>query len=751
MGVPGLLRWLQKQFPSACTTARRLDTQQTTQSLFIDLNSTLHQGARDSNGDVRTICSAIDQIVRQINPSGLLYLAIDGVPPRMKERLQRQRRIRSAEIYGKQGVAETPVFSSYAITPGTPWMRRVESRIVEFIELKRRVDGRWKRLRVVFSGSGDPGEGEQKIMAYLRTLQASEGDSHCVWSNDADTVLLSLAARVPRIRMVSRHGSLGLPGYTVVDIDELARKIAARYMPPDGCGDLGLAELVDQLVFMTFFAGNDFLPPSPFVQVGADAECIGMLWRAYAGLPAKHRRLHSAGVINIQAFRALLQMFVASGEERGFRQHVGATALGSHLTAMRARRIEWASQSKQLLGSTSSAEMRGQQACQRQKKKKSKTGQHVPFVWVGNVGDLELPDQIKQGVSELPESLPLRPEQHVAYCALDECGRAGRAQLELDGLPLVPASLLAVVKATVDLATGNSAPLFVESLEHIGSSKLRWLPSFAGLLQVDCKVIAAADAEFDGEYERLKRYRACAKSPSTSSENNGLRIAQATTTFVIGELGLHPPTHFIRLCAQKAAAATAAGSPALGRPPSMHIALVGDCDWTQLLADAKTERKRSKELDRWKTTFYKRHYPSCSDTPGFVDNLCTHYANALGWTALYYFAGTVSSWEFAWPAEIESSLLGVGPLGTDLLRFLEQADRWQHVPVSEALPPMLLEHQLSVLPLAAWSGDDQKWRPVAEALRDGRYSDAARSQVRQQLLADSDGADASPCVYFWFF
>ncbi|KAJ2815372.1 hypothetical protein GGI24_006073, partial [Coemansia furcata] len=77
MGVPGLFRWLLKRFPVACWTSSRIEATGT-QSLFVDLNSTLHQGARQSQGDFQAIATAVDDLVSLIQPSQLLYLAIDG-------------------------------------------------------------------------------------------------------------------------------------------------------------------------------------------------------------------------------------------------------------------------------------------------------------------------------------------------------------------------------------------------------------------------------------------------------------------------------------------------------------------------------------------------------------------------------------------------------------------------------------------------------------------------------------------------
>ncbi|KAJ2359757.1 exonuclease II Exo2, partial [Coemansia sp. RSA 2611] len=279
-----------------------------TQSLFVDLNSTLHHGARQSQGDFQAIATAVSDLVDLIRPSQLLYLAIDGVPPRMKERLQRERRERLA-------TAPTTSFNSYSITPGTQWMRRMEAYLCEFIENKRKSDANWRYLSVVFSGCLDPGEGEQKIMEYLR-IRGEDG-KHCVWSNDADSVLLSLATRVPHITIVSERAKSGIPHYTVFDIDVLREQIATRYASlltgPGEESKLARIErlygLVDDLVFMTLFAGNDFLPPMSFViEWLTEPDFIDSLWAMYGHLPAKHQCLHSRGLINPRAFCELLRV-----------------------------------------------------------------------------------------------------------------------------------------------------------------------------------------------------------------------------------------------------------------------------------------------------------------------------------------------------------------------------------------------------------------------------------------------------------
>ncbi|KAM0674918.1 5'-3' exoribonuclease 2 [Gurleya vavrai] len=62
------------------------------------------------------------------------------------------------------------VFDSNSITPGTPFMERLESFVEDLITKKMKNE--WKHLKIIFNGSKIPGEGEQKILEFLRKLPA---------------------------------------------------------------------------------------------------------------------------------------------------------------------------------------------------------------------------------------------------------------------------------------------------------------------------------------------------------------------------------------------------------------------------------------------------------------------------------------------------------------------------------------------------------------------------------------------------
>ena len=137
-------------------------------------------------------------------------MAIDGVAPRAKMNQQRSRRFRSAKD-AKDALEEletkvdsSQVFDSNCITPGTQFMARLDQCLRSFIRKKLKTDEVWKRFKIIYSGHGTPGEGEHKIMEYIRA-QKSRKDSkhwspnqrHCVYGLDADLIMLGLVSHEP--------------------------------------------------------------------------------------------------------------------------------------------------------------------------------------------------------------------------------------------------------------------------------------------------------------------------------------------------------------------------------------------------------------------------------------------------------------------------------------------------------------------------------------------------------------------------
>ena len=63
---------------------------------------------------------------------------------------------------------EQKMIKNNCISPGTEFMQELNKQLEFFIAKKFEEDLNWKHLTVVFSGSSVPGEGEHKILNYIR-------------------------------------------------------------------------------------------------------------------------------------------------------------------------------------------------------------------------------------------------------------------------------------------------------------------------------------------------------------------------------------------------------------------------------------------------------------------------------------------------------------------------------------------------------------------------------------------------------
>lgn len=253
----------------------------------------------------------IDRMVTEIaKPKKLLFMAIDGVAPRAKLNQQRARRFRAAQermesiVKAKQRgdiVDEEAMFDSNCITPGTEFMEIVGKHLRWFIRKKMKEDDLWKNLQVVFSGHDVPGEGEHKIMQYIREARAKEGylpnQRHCMYGGDADLIMLGLATHEPHFTLlrevVDFSGGKGNSKFggrqTVirqtreVQYQLMNLCILREYIELDLSLGTGLAldceRLCDDFIFLTFLVGNDFLPHLPSLDIGEHA--FDVIFNAY--------------------------------------------------------------------------------------------------------------------------------------------------------------------------------------------------------------------------------------------------------------------------------------------------------------------------------------------------------------------------------------------------------------------------------------------------------------------------------------
>lgn len=287
MGVPQLFQWVAQRCGGAVRAARAGEALEC-DALYVDFNSVVHQSARPvveasaraqaqaqapapdpaalDDAVIAASLDALDALLGRVRPARLLYVAVDGLPPRAKLHQQRGRRYmaawrREAERGAGAGAAR---WDSNAVTPGTRFMARLSAALRGWAA--RAPPG----LRVEVSPASEPGEGEQKIFCRLRAERAERAVVHGL---DADLLLMAAASPARRAGLrVLREDDQGRAH--VVDAARLARDLAAR-MDAQGQGQgrgapVAEAEAheaedarVADFVALAALVGNDFVPALP--------------------------------------------------------------------------------------------------------------------------------------------------------------------------------------------------------------------------------------------------------------------------------------------------------------------------------------------------------------------------------------------------------------------------------------------------------------------------------------------------------
>lgn len=365
MGVPSFYRWLVKKYPKIVVNAMEEKGEFTDHNLqnkngefdnfYIDMNGIIHPcfhpddklfSPTTFDEVFDNICEYIDRLFNIVRPRKLLYLAIDGVAPRAKMNQQRARRFRASKDnqiaeeteetlrkqFEKEGKtvlpkAESKVSDSNVITPGTEFMYMLSKKLESYIRQRINGNAAWSNIKVILSDANVPGEGEHKIMSFIRAQRSlpvyNANTRHCLYGLDADLIMLALATHelyfsiiredllvqeeqlcrvlalehsVHRAEVSSLKESVVLndavhtdnkrPKILSIPFQFLHVWILREYLeldmditdPPENfVGDF--ERIVDDFVFICFFVGNDFLPHVPTLEIHEGA--VDLLMHIY--------------------------------------------------------------------------------------------------------------------------------------------------------------------------------------------------------------------------------------------------------------------------------------------------------------------------------------------------------------------------------------------------------------------------------------------------------------------------------------
>lgn len=413
MGVPAMFRWLSQKYPKIISSVAEelpkkvgddiipVDRTQPNpngeefDNLYLDMNGIVHpcshpedKPAPKTEADMMiAIFEYTDRVVGMVRPRKLLYLAVDGVAPRAKMNQQRSRRFRSAkeakekdeeraefvkmlnaqkanqghDITSLDEVIEK-TWDSNAITPGTPFMHMLAESLQYWCAYKFTTDPSWRDMKVIISDASVPGEGEHKIMNFIRSQRAmpthDPNTRHVIYGLDADLIMLGLATHEPHFRVLredvffdsgkdkncTRCGRKGhirpncphpddgsklteaeaeeewsasehpLKPYIWLHVNILREYLAVEMDSPLRKFPFNMERALDDWVFMCFFVGNDFLPHLPSLDIRDQGiDLLTRIWREL--LPQMDDYVTKDGYPNMLRVQQILQALAGQEAE----------------------------------------------------------------------------------------------------------------------------------------------------------------------------------------------------------------------------------------------------------------------------------------------------------------------------------------------------------------------------------------------------------------------------------------------------
>lgn len=219
--------------------------------------------------------------------------------------------------------AARKVFDSNSITPGTPFMDILAASLRYWCAYKLNTDPAWAKMKIIISDATVPGEGEHKIMSFVRSQRTAPdydpNTRHVIYGLDADLIMLGLATHEPHFRVLredvffqdakarmckicgqkghderscrgdakekvgefdEQEKGAALKPFIWLHVSVLREYLAVELHVPGLPFRFDLERAIDDWVFMCCFVGNDFLPHLPALEIRENGiNTLMAIWR----------------------------------------------------------------------------------------------------------------------------------------------------------------------------------------------------------------------------------------------------------------------------------------------------------------------------------------------------------------------------------------------------------------------------------------------------------------------------------------
>ena len=316
MGIKHFFYWFRNNFKKNIKKLKKNETFEDVSididNLMLDLNGIFHSSTqkvyeygkgklpqrllgtnrRKKMGGIKTqikvfedVCMEIENLLYISKPKKRLILCVDGPAPLSKQNQQRQRRFKSASEKEEE---EFNRFDSNSLTPGTMFMDYLTKYIDWYIKKSVSENPIWQNIDIIFSSEKIPGEGEHKIIKFIRKF-GEKYDSYCIHGLDADLIMLAMGTHVPNFWILredlyshneffviniekTREELASLMNWKKTTMDDIKNKddekeIQEKRDEVESYKPFNKEYAVNDFIFMCFMVGNDFLPHIPSLEI----------------------------------------------------------------------------------------------------------------------------------------------------------------------------------------------------------------------------------------------------------------------------------------------------------------------------------------------------------------------------------------------------------------------------------------------------------------------------------------------------
>lgn len=281
MGIPSLYRTLIGKYENIHTS----NNEEPPDHLYMDYNCLIHhcknklKPINSSQRDIEeelitdiiryTVC-----VINFVKPKKLVFISIDGPVPMSKVVKQRYRRYKKVQdtsymkkLHEKYNSCYEEHFNGNKITPGTQFMYKLGSRLRSFAKLGAFNKHRNSNFKVFISDANVPGEGEQKIMDFIKNGELKQSGIYpklVIYGLDADLIILAMLLKRSNIKLLrevqNTNTEMNLyhdKEFVFFDVDKCFDSLISEYK----LSHFERNSLIDDFAFMTMFGGNDFVEP----------------------------------------------------------------------------------------------------------------------------------------------------------------------------------------------------------------------------------------------------------------------------------------------------------------------------------------------------------------------------------------------------------------------------------------------------------------------------------------------------------